>query len=161
MVELAIAAGADVTAVTATAARGARLREFGARTVTEVADADGWFDVAMESVGGDWFTAARRKVRPTGLVIWFGQASRIPITIDFFDWIDDTAGARIEPFHYIHSDRTDGEDLATLVRLVETGRLHPEIGVTAPWDRTPQVIDDIRDRRLRGKAVLQVVEHHT
>jgi NADPH:quinone reductase-like Zn-dependent oxidoreductase len=154
VVELAVAAGADVTAVTATVARGARLREFGARTVTDVADAEPWFDVAMESVGSDTFTAARSRVRPTGKVIWFGQASRAPITIDFFDWIDETAGARIEPFHYVRSDRSDSDDLATLVRLVERGRLHPEIGVRAPWDRTPQIIEDLRDRRVRGNAVL-------
>lgn len=157
VVELATAGGADVTAVTATAARGARLREFGARTVTDVADAEGWFDVAMESVGGESFTATRRKVRPTGVVIWFGQASGTPITVDFFDWIDDAVGAQIEPFEYTRSDRTDAEDLATLVRLVEQGRLHPEIGTRVPWHRTPQVIEDIRARRLVGNAVLTLV----
>jgi NADPH:quinone reductase len=34
------------------------------------------------------------------------------------------------------------------------GRLHPEIGALLPWDRTPDVIDAIRQRRLRGNAVL-------
>jgi NADPH:quinone reductase len=152
--ELATAGGAEVTAVTATSERGARLREFGAHTVTDVADAGGWFDVAMESVGGDSFTATRHKVRPDGRVIWFGQASGSPITVDFFDWIDDTVGARIEPFDYARSDRSDGADLATLVRLVEQGRLHPEIGATASWERTSEIIEDIRARRLRGNAVL-------
>jgi NADPH:quinone reductase-like Zn-dependent oxidoreductase len=156
LVELATAAGADVTAVSATIERGARLREFGAHTVTDVADADGWFDVAMESVGGKSFTVARRKVRPDGLVIWFGQASLEPITLDFFDWVDGTVGAPITPFAYTRSDRSDGDDLATLVRLVHQGRLHPEIGASLPWDRTPQIIDDIRGRRLRGNAVLEV-----
>jgi NADPH:quinone reductase len=154
--ELAAAAGADVTAVSATAERGAQLREFGARTVTDIADAEGWFDVAMESVGGASFTAARAKVRPDGVVIWFGQASGTPITVDFFDWIDGTVGSRIEPFNYVLSDRSDGDDLGALVRLVELGRLHPEIGSVAPWTDTPQVIDDIRGRVLRGNAVLAV-----
>jgi NADPH2:quinone reductase len=154
--ELASAAGADVTAVSATAERGARLREFGARTVTDIADATGWFDVAMESVGGESFTAARAKVRPDGVVIWLGQASGTPITVDFFDWIDGTVGSRIEPFNYVRSDRSDGEDLAALVRLVELGRLHPEIGRVAPWSDTPQIIADIRGRVLRGNAVLAI-----
>lgn len=156
VVELATAAGAEVTAVSATAERGARLREFGAHTVTDVAAADGCYDVAMESVGGDSFVEAMRKVHRQGHVIWFGQASQQPITLDFFDWIRGTVGARVTPFHYVHSDRTDGEDLSTIVRLVAQDRLHPEIGVLLPWDRTPQVIQDIRARVVRGKAVLEV-----
>jgi NADPH2:quinone reductase len=154
--ELAVASGAEVTAVTATAQRGARLRELGAQTVTDVEDAEGWFDVAMESVGGAGFAAARRKVRPDGQVLWFGQASLEPVTIDFFDWIDGTVGAPITPFDHARSDLTDAEDLATLVRMVAAGQLHPAIGTVLPWEQTAQVIDDIRERRLRGNAVLRV-----
>ena len=152
--ELTVAGGAEVTAVSATAERGARLREFGARTITDVADAEGWFDVAMESVGGPSFAAARAKVRPAGLFIWFGQASRQPVTLDFFAWVDGTVGAPIRQFDYTRSDRADGEDLAALVGLVQHRRLHPEIGAVRPWDATADVIDDIRGRRLRGNAVL-------
>lgn len=150
LVELAV--GADVTAVTATPLRGARLRELGAGTVSDPADAEGWFDVAMESVGGASFAATRHKVRPDGLLIWFGQASGQPITVDFFDWVDDSVGATITQFSYAEGD--DAADLAALVRLVATDRLHPEIGSVAPWDRTAQALDDIRARRLRGNAVL-------
>jgi NADPH:quinone reductase-like Zn-dependent oxidoreductase len=156
LVELAAAAGAEVTAVTATTQRGTRLRELGARTVTDVADARGWFDIAMESVGGGSLGAVRRRVRPDGQVIWFGQASRTPVNLDFFDWVDGTAGAPITQFHYARSDKTDGEDLATLVRLVHEDRLHPEIGAVGPWELTPDVIDDLRSRRVRGNAVLEV-----
>ncbi len=156
VVELGTAAGAEVTAVTATAQRGARLREFGATTVHDVTSAEGRYDVTMESVGGRSLVEARRRTDPRGTVIWFGQASREPVTLDFFDWVDGTVGARIEPFHYEVGDRSDGEDLATLVRLVAGGRLHPEIGVTLPWRNTARVIDDIRARRLRGNAVLEV-----
>ncbi|KQU56187.1 alcohol dehydrogenase [Rhodococcus sp. Leaf278] len=156
VVELATGAGAVVTAVSATAERGARLREFGAATVTHVGDAEGWFDVTMDSVGGGSFAEARRRTNPAGTVIWFGQASLEPVTLNFFEWVDGTVGARIELFHYEISDRTDSEDLATLLRLVTEGRLHPEIGALLPWKDTALVIDDIRERRLRGNAVLQV-----
>lgn len=78
VVELATAAGAHVTAVSATAERGTRLREFGATTVTDVENAEGWFDVTMESVGGSSFVEARRRTDPRGTVIWFGQAGRHP-----------------------------------------------------------------------------------
>jgi NADPH:quinone reductase-like Zn-dependent oxidoreductase len=110
----------------------------------------------MESTGGSNLAAARRKVRPDGLVIWFGQATGEPVTLDFFDWVDDTTGARIVQFDYMRSDRSTGDDLATLISLVTQGRLHPELGAVRPWHETPQVIADIRSRRLRGNAVLTV-----
>lgn len=156
-VELATAAGAEVVAVCSTTQRGERLRQFGATTIADVRDAEGWFDVALDSVGGDSFVEARRRTHPNGTVIWFGQVGGQPITLDFFDWVRGTAGARIEAFHYEHSDRSNSDDLATLVRLVAEGRLHPEIGARRPWQHTAQVIDDIRDRRVRGNAVLEVI----
>lgn len=156
LVELATAAGAEVTAISATAERGTRLSEFGATVLNEVSHVEGWFDVTMESVGGSSFVEARRRTDPAGMVIWFGQASQQPVTLDFFDWVQGTVGARIEPFHYEHSDRPNSDDLATLVRLVNEDRLHPEIGALRSWEGTPQVIDDIRARRLRGNAVLEV-----
>jgi NADPH:quinone reductase-like Zn-dependent oxidoreductase len=152
--ELAIASGAEVTAVSASHERGAKLAALGATVVAGPADAPGRYDVVMESVGGQSLAAARRKARTSGIVLWFGQASRTPATIDFFDWIDGTAGAPIVAFHYERGDFADRGDLATLVRLTATGRLHPEIGALLPWEHTPDVIDAIRQRRLRGNAVL-------
>jgi NADPH:quinone reductase len=155
--ELAVASGAEVTAVSASLERGARLAALGATVVTGPADAPGRYDIVLESAGGPSLAAARRKAKPTGIVLWFGQASRTPPTIDFFDWIDGTAGAPIVAFGYERPDFADDGDLATLVRLTAEGRLHPEIGALLPWDRTPGVIDDIRQRRLRGNAVLTLI----
>lgn len=152
--ELAVADGAEVTAVSASVERGDALRAFGAAVVTDVTAADGWFDIVLESVAGASFTAARRRTKPDGLIIWFGQASREPITVDWFDWVDNTVGAPIIQFDYMHSDRSVAEDLATLVRLVAQDRLHPEIGTLVSWDHTAQVIEDLRGRRIRGNAVL-------
>jgi len=47
------------------------------------------------------------------------------------------------------------------VRLVASDRLHPELGRVAHWSQTADVVADLRDRRIRGKAVLCVprVEH--
>jgi NADPH:quinone reductase-like Zn-dependent oxidoreductase len=52
VVELAANSGAEVTAVSASTSRGARLAELGANVVTSVDDAEGTFDVVMESPGG-------------------------------------------------------------------------------------------------------------
>ena len=157
LVELAAAAGAEVTAVSRSTQRGARLIELGAaRVVGDVTEAAGPFDVVMESVGGDTFRAALATVKPEGLLLWFGQAGRTPVTVDFFSFFRGPVQARIEQFDYTRSDRTVGEDLATLVDLVDTGRLHPEIGLVRPWTATADVIADLRARRIRGNAVLTV-----
>ncbi len=154
--ELAVASGAEVTAVSASPQRGAKLAALGATVVADPAEAPGRYDVVMESVGGQSLTVARRKARIDGVVLWFGQASRTPVTLDFFDWIDGTTGATIVAFGYERRDFADDSDLATLVRLTATGRLHPEIGTILPWEHTPGVIDAIRQRRLRGNAVLTI-----
>jgi NADPH:quinone reductase-like Zn-dependent oxidoreductase/ketosteroid isomerase-like protein len=151
--ELAAGAGAEVTAVVSSSARGARLLELGAEDlVYDVADARGPFDVVLESVGGESLPAALSKLAPGGDLIWFGQASRQPVTLDFFDFFTAAEAARIRHFHYVHG--RDDEDLATLVRLVSSGRLHSELGRVEDWSRTDAVLDDLRSRRIRGNAVL-------
>jgi NADPH:quinone reductase len=154
--ELAGAVGAELTAVSASGDRAATLLARGAaHVVHDVSAAEGPFDVVLESVGGDSLPAAFSKLRKHGLLVWFGQASRSPVTLDFFSHFGQT-GAAIRHFHYEESDVPLAADLATLVRLVAAGRLHPEICVTADWSQTARVLADLRERRVRGKAVLQI-----
>jgi NADPH:quinone reductase len=154
-VELAAAVGAKVTAVTATPARGERLLALGAEAVrTSVLDADGTFDVAIESVGGEVFGDALLKLTRDGLMLWYGQASLQPARADFFALQAGPVDVTIRTVNYWTEADRDGEDLATLVGLVDSGRLHPEIGETADWTETPRVLADVRDRRVRGNAVL-------
>ena len=64
--------------------------------------------------------------------------------------------ASIVPFSYWRSGASDADDLATLVRLVAGGRLHPEIGLQADWHETPDVLVALGERRVRGNAVLTI-----
>ncbi|MEH6373354.1 zinc-binding dehydrogenase [Streptomyces sp. KLMMK] len=150
--ELAVGAAAELTAVTATPERGERLAALGAEVVHDVAAARGPFDVVLESTGGPELPLALAKVRPGGTLIWFGQASRTPVTLDFFQLLSGPERVTIQHFHYAGAPY--GSDLAALVRLVERGRLHPEIGRTADWAETAGTLVDLRERRIRGKAVL-------
>ncbi|MFI5678034.1 zinc-binding dehydrogenase [Streptomyces cellulosae] len=150
--ELAAGAGAELTAVTATPVRGERLTELGAQVVHDVAAAQGPFDIVLESTGGPDLPVALSKVRPGGTLIWFGQASRTPVTLDFFQLLGGPERVTIQHFHY--ADAPYGSDLAALVRLVEQGRLRPEIGRIADWAQTADTLVDLRERRIRGKAVL-------
>jgi NADPH:quinone reductase-like Zn-dependent oxidoreductase len=151
--ELASAAGAEITAVSR---RPERLRALGAASVVpRVEDARPPFDVVLESVGGESLPQALSRLRKGGRLIWFGQASRQPPTLDFFAHFEQT-GATIRHFHYEDGDRPLNDDLATLTRLVAQGRLHPEIGLTEDWREAPRVLAALRDRKVRGNAVLHV-----
>ncbi|MFF7859067.1 zinc-binding dehydrogenase [Streptomyces sp. NPDC007904] len=152
--ELAVGAGTELTAVTATPERGERLAELGAKVVHEVAAAQGPFDVVLESTGGPDLPIAVSKVRPGGMLVWFGQASRTPVSLDFFQLLGGPERVTIQHFHYAGAPY--GPDLSTLVRLVEEGRLHPETGRIADWSRTAETLVDLRKRRIRGKAVLLI-----
>ena len=77
--------------------------------------------------------------------------------LDFFDWVQGTAGAPIVQFHYDRDDEENGVELATLVRLAAQDRLHPEIGSLRPWYEADLTIADLRRRRIRGNAVLEVL----
>ena len=50
-----------------------------------------------------------------------------------------------------------GEDLAHLVALLAAGRLDPQVGWRGPWDRAGEAAAALLGRRVRGKAVLEVV----
>jgi NADPH:quinone reductase-like Zn-dependent oxidoreductase len=155
-VELAASQGADITVVAASEERGARLVQLGAAaSLREVADATGPYQIGLDSVGGDVTAALWAKLTEDGLLVWFGQASRVPATLDFFDWRGGMSGT-IRKFAYTESDTTDADDLATLVRLVHAGRLHPEIGLVADWEHTAEAIEAMVGRTVRGNAVLTV-----
>jgi NADPH:quinone reductase len=156
VVELAANAGAEVTAISASPERGSRLTELGASAVLgRVTSATGTFDLVLESVGGDVFRQALERLAPGGTLIWFGQASREPVTLSFFDLLSHQPSATIRHFSYADPPPY-GADLAVLVRLVANGRLHPEIGRVTDWADTAGTLTDLRDRRIRGNAVLTV-----
>ncbi len=153
--ELAAGAGAEVTAVTASAERGQRLTALGAAAVIyDVADAAGPFDIALESTGGKNLALALDRLAGQGTLIWFGQASRTPATLSFFDIRDGPQTVTIRSFAYWDFPIPYGDDLAVLVRLTANGRLHPEIGRLADWSATAATLNDLYHRRIRGNAVL-------
>jgi NADPH2:quinone reductase len=156
LTELIASNGAKVTAVTASADRASRLAELGAATIVhDVAATSGPFDLVLESVGGKTFGTALTKLAAGGTVLWYGQAGLEPPVLDFFALVPVTP-VTIRHFPHWVSTTTDGQDLGTLVMLVRNGRLHPEIGRVEDWTKTPEVLTDLDQRRIRGNAVLTV-----
>lgn len=154
--ELAVGQGALVTAIAGSAARGARLRELGAVDVLpDVKAAAGPFDVGIDSVGGATTKEVWHRLQEHGLLVWLGQASRVRPELDYFDW-EGTLSVTIRKFNYMDSTYTEAEDLATLVRLVAAGRLHPEIDRVEDWSRTGDAIAALLSRQTRGNVVLTI-----
>jgi len=157
-VQLAARSGARVTAVIGSPERGTGLRELGAAEVVQgMESAEGRFALILESAGGASLAAAIRLIAPKGTVVVFGNSSGEPTTLGFADF-RGAPNARVQSFSYFTSDPEGrfSEDLALLVALVADGSLRPQIGAERSWRDITSVAEDLRERRVRGKAVLLV-----
>jgi NADPH:quinone reductase len=153
-VQLAVAAAAEVTAVATTPHHENLLARGAASVVDDPAAAEGLHDLVADWVGGTSLAAALGKVAPRGtVVLGSGSADKTPINVyDFFGH----EGARIVAYlSYAHPE-PPGPDLATLARLVASGRLNPVIGLITSWTRLPDAITALAQRTIAGKAVLTV-----
>jgi NADPH:quinone reductase-like Zn-dependent oxidoreductase len=154
-VQLAALSGAGITAV-ARAERAEAMRSYGARTVVaDPAEADGPFDLVLESAGGASLDAAIARVAPAGTVILFGNSSRAPSTLDFTAFFGHEE-ATIRSYFSARHEADAGRTLAMLLDLVAADRLHVEVGFEASWDRLNEAMDGLSERRFAGKAVLTI-----
>ncbi len=157
-VELAARAGARVTGVVGGPERAEGLQELGAaEVVTRLEDLSGLFDLILESVGGNMLATAIHHVAPTGTVVVFGNSSGESTSISFGDFAG-RAGVRLQSYvsYLSGTPESYGEDLALLVSLIADGKLHPQIGSDRSWRELLQVIHDLRERHIPGKAVFHV-----
>jgi hypothetical protein len=81
------------------------------------------------------------------------MASRAATTIDFERARRRAGGTRIEAFAV---GSRFGPDLSVLLELVAAGALDVLVGWRGRWERVGEAIDALLDRRVRGKAVLEV-----
>jgi NADPH2:quinone reductase len=157
-VQIAARSGAHVTAVVGRADRAAGLQELGAAEVVEGIDnAQGRFALILESGGGASLSKAIQLVEPKGTIVVYGNSSAEPTTISFANF-RGAANARVQTFSYFTSEAEErfAPDLALLVSLIADGSLKPRIGVERSWRDTLQVGDQLRSRRIAGKAILLV-----
>jgi NADPH:quinone reductase-like Zn-dependent oxidoreductase len=157
-VQLAAASGARVTAVVGRSERGAGLKELGAgEVVQDVADAQGRFALIRESAGGNSLAHAIKLVEAKGTVVVYGNSSGEPTTLAFADF-RPAPNSRVQSFSYFYSESEDrfAPDLALLVSLIADGSLKPQIGVERSWREFTEVAEQLRDRRVAGKAVLLI-----
>lgn len=155
-VQLARAAGARVTAQVSGPDREDEARAAGADAVTwDLADDDGTrFHLVLDGVGGDVLTAAVHRSVPGGTVVTYGSVGGTAgLALGDFG-----AAPNVEVVGFFHHapEDTKGEDLAILVDEVTRGRLVPRLGRVEDWSATRTVLQALRDREVRGRAVLTV-----
>jgi NADPH:quinone reductase-like Zn-dependent oxidoreductase len=153
-VQLAARAGAQVIAAVGSAARGAGLTELGAaEVVVGLAHVTEPVFGVLDNVGGQLLADAFSRVSGGGSVQSIGMASNQPTTIDFEVERRTGVRKRLEPF----TVRTPfGPDLSFLVDLLAIGELDPQIGLRVSWEDVAEAAEALLDRRVVGKAVLDL-----
>jgi len=154
LIELGAAAGARITAVVGSTERGKGLRELGAdEVVTDIADAPGSYDVIVDNAGGDSLRTALGKIAPGGLLFLAGNSSGESTSINFFEFFGGHEAAQLKQFLF-DAEGSDADDLALLVDLVASERLHPLVSVSPDWSQANEVAAQLMGRQVAGKAVL-------
>jgi NADPH:quinone reductase len=125
--------------------------------VDDIGQAQGTFPLILESVGGASLAAAIKKLAPRGVVVIFGNSSGEPTQMSFRDF-GGANNARIQAFHSFASGPEEEftPDLALLASLVADGSLKPQIGAERSWRDLDKTLEELRDRRIAGKAVFRI-----
>ncbi len=160
-VQLAVAAGAEVTGVSS-AAKADLVRSLGAARVLDYATTDPTagdvrYDVVLDVGGRRRLSRLRRALTITGTLVivggegggrWTGGAGR---------QLRALALSRLVPQRlttFVSRERGDG--IERLRAAIESGDLVVPVGRTYPLDEVPRVLRDLTAGRVRGKAVVEV-----
>jgi NADPH:quinone reductase-like Zn-dependent oxidoreductase len=152
-VQLAALAGAHVIASVGSAARGAGLAAAGADEVVVGLDGiDQPVDVVLDNVGGPQLVAAWELLAPGGSLQSIGWTSGEPAAFR----PSSTVGPPKSLTSFLNQG-DPGAELAVLVRPAADRKLTVQIGWRGPLERVAEAAAALRDRRLHGKAVLDVL----
>jgi NADPH:quinone reductase len=158
-VQLAAKAGARVLAGAGSPERGEGLTRIGADglvTGPDLVGLDEPVDAVIDNVGGPMLAAVLGHVAPRALVLAVGSAAREPTTIDYEDVRIQAGGARIEAFSVFAAGPEWAPELTYLMKLIEAGTLDVQIGWRGEWHRVHEAAAALMERRVSGKAVLEV-----
>ncbi len=153
-VQLGIAAGADVVAQVSGPEREQEALDLGALAVVwDLEDDDGPpFDVVLDGVGGPTLVAALHRMRPGATAVTYGTVGG-KAELNYPDWRNAPQARIVGLSHAVPQDEK-GADLATLARFVADGRLRPRLGMVEDWRDIGALLAGLRDRQIRGKAIL-------
>ncbi|HTK12003.1 MAG TPA: zinc-binding dehydrogenase [Ktedonobacteraceae bacterium] len=162
--QLARQAGAYVVGAVRRPERAASVKALGVHHVVvgedlSVAQQFGPYDLIIDVLGGNALaTALSTLLVPGGLCVSLGIMDGLEVTLNLGEIFMRTGGvnlcALILPAEM--ERRAGAEGLASLARMVAEDRLHPLIGVEAPWTEIAEIVQQFQDRRITGKAILHI-----
>jgi len=157
--QLARQAGAHVVALVRRAERAASVRAIGAHEVVvgeDVAQAGSLapYHLIIDTLGGKSLQAALTLLETSGVCVNLGAAENPEATLQ--DRFASPANAHGLFVRDIEPKEGATNDLERLVRLVAEDRLHPHIGLEAPWTDVAEVTQNLLNRRIAGKAILHI-----
>ncbi|MGW7351064.1 zinc-binding dehydrogenase [Streptomyces sp. NPDC054784] len=159
-VQLARLGGAYVLASTGDPERhGDGLRALGAHEVvpSPEAVADGSLHGVVDMVGGPQLVTSFGKLRGNGTLVAVGRATEEPVVLPpdaLFG--DETRHGRSLSTFYLPGCPDLAPDLAWLAERVTDGVLDPQITWRGDWARADEAVTALLERRLHGKAVLDL-----
>jgi NADPH2:quinone reductase len=170
-IQLAKALGARVLAGVSTAGKSDLVRDAGADDIIDLSQPDlrnslreqvhaknrgNGVDIVIDPVGGDAFDAALRAVAWRGRAVVVGFASgRIPVIKANYLLVKniEVSGLQVSDYRKRTPDLM-AQCMKEIFALFEAGKLKPSPAVTYPLDRFASAMQDVQDRRIRGRAVL-------
>ncbi|MFI6811895.1 zinc-binding dehydrogenase [Nonomuraea sp. NPDC050328] len=159
-VQLAARAGADVVAISRSPAQADELRALGAREVhPEPAAVRQPVSAVLDNVGGQFLVDAFASLSAGGSLFSVGRSSEADAVLSP-EALLGTEGRHdrsIRTFFLFGDPATDfSADLTWLAGEIAAGRLDPGISWRGPWTRHSEPVELLLDRRLHGKAVLDL-----
>ncbi|MER8159521.1 zinc-binding dehydrogenase [Streptomyces sp. NPDC094472] len=158
-VQLARLGGAHVIASTGDPdAHGDGLRTLGAhQVVRDPAETDEPVHGVVDNVGGPQLVAAYDKLAAHGTLVSVGHVTGQPETFPFGAlYGNEGRHDRSIATFYLLDGADIGPDLGWLAERVAAGDLDPQITWRGGWDRAEEAVTALLDRRLHGKAVLDI-----
>jgi NADPH:quinone reductase len=113
-------------------------------------------DIVIDPIGGDAFDAALRALAWRGRLIVVGFASgRIPTIKANYLLLKniEVSGIQISDYRKRTPDLM-AQCLQEIFAMFEAGKLKPSPTITYPLERFTKAMQDVRDRHVRGRAVL-------
>ncbi|MDO9456021.1 zinc-binding dehydrogenase, partial [Nocardioides sp.] len=155
-VRLAVAAGAEVVAVTRRRHLHDELLDAGASSVVAYAgDAAGLFDLVLDGVGGTHLSTSIARSAPGGHLVLHGASDPGRSEVNLLDFVGHEDVTVHTPFSYA-STRSTGTDLARLVRLLELDPTLVRVGDRRSWHDVDGLLQALADGEVDGKAVLTI-----
>ncbi|MEV6909773.1 zinc-binding dehydrogenase [Amycolatopsis sp. NPDC051071] len=159
-VQLAARAGAEVVAISGNPAKADNLRALGAAEVhADPSQVDRPVFGVLDNVGGQQLVVAFAAVQAGGTVVSVGRSAGADSVFppEALRPTDGRHDRSIRTFFLLADAATDfSADLTWLAAEVAAGRLDPGITWRGPWTSYDEAATALLDRRLHGKAVLDI-----